>query len=104
MFYAEVGEAQRVSAGGGLLHEGECIMVVEVPAARMQDLFDTPSVSYSPTLLTFYSWWRLNVEGKGEPKAAVPLARTSTLVFSASAMICAGLLAGISVGRALSRH
>ncbi len=103
MFYAEVGEAQRVSAGGGLLHEGECIMVVEVPVARMQELFDTPSVSYSPTLLTFYSWWRLNVDAS-EPKAAAPPAQTSTLLFSASALICAGLLAGIAVGRALSRH
>lgn len=58
LFYAEVSEDLRVSAGGGVASEGELIEVVEMSVEEVRAYLGQPSVN-SPTFTLYALQWFL---------------------------------------------
>ena len=64
MFYAEVTDEMKVAAGGGNVHEGELIDVVEIPASKGREFIMDEKVNKPVGLMFAILWFYENVYDK----------------------------------------
>lgn len=56
LYYVEVDESMRISAGGGV--ESELIEVMELPVSRAKRFIYDESIAKTPGLMFAFMWWR----------------------------------------------
>ena len=62
MFYVEVTDDMKVSAGGGLVEEGELIHVLEVPLSESRKLLEDDSIPKPAGFLFAIMWFYENIK------------------------------------------
>lgn len=61
LYYAEVTDEQKVSAGGGLKEEGEFIEVVELTVPEVKKYVEAKDILSPPSFLAAIQWFFQNI-------------------------------------------
>ena len=63
LYYTEVGNSDRISAGGGLTSEGEDIQIIEFTLPELWTAMDTGGIMDAKTIIGVM-WLRRKLEGE----------------------------------------